>query len=298
MNWTPRVKPIRIRRLYRYAKIGVYDDLLLYDIGWQLYDRCCDIVTVADVYRNGRVPCPQCKSKVPRQIDILSNSGEGGTNENWFNCPHCSKRLLWRDCRQALRNKPRCFTCGNQLQVSDEFQCDCGKSWTKKSYSQSVRTRVRLPCPHCRNLVRRPMVQPREKKAKTQNPSPVLSCPKCDGTAFHRNGNIECIDCNYIRRWKAYRKSLKKRDEKLSCTNCGFQFKWQEWRKSTQTLRTGNPKPARDFVKKWLACRTSQQRMIQIDSLLQTLHGRGPLAPLFIDSGENKIRQMLDDLAS
>ena len=68
--------------------------------------------------------------------------------------------------------------------------------------------------------------------------------------------------------------------------------------KSTQTLRTGNPKPARDFIANWKRCHTPQQRMIQIDTLLQTLHGRGPLAPLFIDSGERPIRKMLDDLAS
>ena len=125
-----------------------------------------------------------------------------------------------------------------------------------------------------------------------------LKCPKCQGIAVHQHGNIECTVCSYKRRWRDYRKSLKKKDEKLECPNCQYTFRWQAWRKSTRSLRTGNPRPAREFVKKWLTCRTPQQRMIQIDILLQTLHGRGPLAPLFIDSGEHKIRQMLDDLAS
>ncbi|MDE3258469.1 MAG: hypothetical protein OYM47_11590 [Gemmatimonadota bacterium] len=38
--------------------------------------------------------------------------------------------------------------------------------------------------------------------------------------------------------------------------------------------------------------------MLQIDLLLQTLHGRGPLAPLFIEGDERRIRALLDELAS
>lgn len=37
--------------------------------------------------------------------------------------------------------------------------------------------------------------------------------------------------------------------------------------------------------------------MIKVDSLLQTLHGRGPLAPLFIEGDEHSIRTLLDELA-
>jgi hypothetical protein len=38
--------------------------------------------------------------------------------------------------------------------------------------------------------------------------------------------------------------------------------------------------------------------MIQIDRLLQVLHGRGALAPLFIVGDAHNIRQMLDEFAS
>lgn len=38
--------------------------------------------------------------------------------------------------------------------------------------------------------------------------------------------------------------------------------------------------------------------MIQIDLLLQKLHGQGPLAPLFIEGDEASIRTLLDELAS
>jgi hypothetical protein len=63
-------------------------------------------------------------------------------------------------------------------------------------------------------------------------------------------------------------------------------------------LRTGNPKPAREFVEQWPKCHTPPARMIQIDRLLQSLHGRGALAPLFIDGDARSIRQMLDEFAS
>ena len=64
MNWSPRVKPAKIRRLYRAARLGLYDDDLLQIVGWELYGRCADIAAVADVYRDGLVPCPQCRTKV------------------------------------------------------------------------------------------------------------------------------------------------------------------------------------------------------------------------------------------
>ena len=37
---------------------------------------------------------------------------------------------------------------------------------------------------------------------------------------------------------------------------------------------------------------------MKIDFLLQTLHGQGPLAPLFIEGDEDSIRRLLDELAS
>ena len=298
MIWAPRVKPIKIRHLYRYARLGIYDDMLLHDVGWELYARCADIAKVNDVYREGLVPCPQCSTKIERKIDPLFSTGEGGTHLAWFRCPHCAERLLWRDCRQALRNTPRCFTCRSVLLQNDDLQCTCGKTWSQESYNQSMRTRVRLPCPHCQNLIRRPAAPEKPRSVKSRPVEPELQCPKCQEAALHVHGNIECTVCGYKRRWRDYRKSLKKKDEKLTCLDCGHSFQWQAWRKSARSLRTGNPKPAREFVQKWLRCYTPQQRMIEIDTLLQTLHGRGPLAPLFIDSSEHNIRQMLDNLAS
>ena len=298
MKWSPRVKRIKIRRLYRAARLGLHDDDLLQIVGWELYGRCADITTVADVYRDGLVPCPECSTKVKRRIDPLFRASDGGTRENWFHCPHCTKRLLWRDCRESLRESPRCFDCHALLAGTDELRCCCGKVWDRKAYCRSVRTRVRLPCPHCGLMIRKPAFEATRQVVIDQQSPPEIECPKCQAAAFHVRGNIECPACGYKRRWRDYRKSLKKRDERLECTSCGHIFRWQVWRRYARSLRTGNPKPAREFIERWPKCRTPQARMIQIDRLLQSLHGRGALAPLFIDGDARSIRQMLDEFAS
>ena len=402
MIWAPRVNPTKIRRLYRTARLGIYDDDLLQSVGWELYARCADIAMVADVFPEGRVPCPQCRTKVKRQINALFRKSVGNPHDSWFHCPHCAKRLLWQDCRDALRETPRCFDCGSVLQEKEarlqtspteeravgalsnkkrgvgalskrayrahhELHCACGKTWTWETYRRSIRTRVRLPCPHCHCVIRRPDAAVARKDARLQSAptggrkdardqstpigerkdarlqsaptgerkrargqsTPIgerkdargqsaptgerkeargqsaptggtdeLRCPKCDEVARHTTGYLHCTACGYKRRWRDYRKSLKKRDETLQCKACGHTFRWQAWRKSARSLRTGNPQPAREFVNKWPKCRTPQARMIQIDTLLQALHGRGALAPLFLDGNEERIRQMLDELAA
>ncbi len=295
--WAPRVNPIKIRRLYRYARLGIYDDDILQVVGWELYVRCNDIATVADVFRDGRVPCPQCQTKVKRKIDPLFKGGDGGTHVNWFHCPHCSKRLLWQDCRDALRKNPRCFDCRTLLTGTAELTCTCGKKWEQKTYRRSLANRVRLPCPNCLHVIRRPEMSVTRYTIKKRAARDELQCPRCNRAAIHEKGSILCHACGYQRRWRDYRKSLKRRDEKLECTGCGYTFRWQAWRKSARSLRTGNPQPARQFAEGWPRCRTPQARMIQIDTLLQALHGRGALAPLFIDGNEQSIREMLDEFA-
>jgi len=299
VQWARHVKQWRIRRVYHFAKLGIWDDDALQHVGTGLYCRCVDIVTVADAYRKGQVPCPRCGAKAQRQIDPLSGMEGHGRHNAWFHCPNCSKRLLWRDCRKALQDDPRCFDCHSPLHGSDRLQCaNCGKMWDRKAYLRSVKARVRLPCPHCNTIIRKPALEATGTKSQYPPSSQELHCPKCQGIAHHVKGNIVCAECGYERRWRDYRKSLKRRDEKLACGACGHIFKWQSWRKGAGSLATGNPKPAREFADKWPKCRTPQERMLQIDSLLQALHGRGALASLFIEGGEKSIRHMLDELST
>ena len=331
MEWSRRVKPAKIRRLYRSARMGIYDDDALEDVGSQLYARCADIVIVAGAFREGQVPCPQCGTKVQRQIDPMYFDGQPyssssrerveqadsledrGRLKDWFHCPHCTKRLIWGEFRKALRKNPRCFACLTPLRGTDELRCRCGKVWDPRAYHRSVGVRVRLPCPHCNIVVRKPTSsaaaqepehQPSNQESPGYQPSDQhvkyldVSCPKCkDATAVRIGGDIKCTGCSYKRRWRDYRKGLKRRDEKLECTACKHTFRWQAWRQSITFLTTGNPYPAQNFVERWPRCRTPQARMMQIDFLLQTLHGQGPMAPMFIEGNERSVRHLLDELA-
>ena len=147
MDWAPRVKthqnpatlPICSASVSTMIHCYRMSDGTLCALCRYRYSRRC-------LPRRG-VPCPKCSTKVTRRIDPLFSKGEGGTHEHWFRCPHCDKRLLWRDCRQALRNVPRCFDCRTVLQKEVVLRCACGETWTQEAYKQSVRTRVLLPCP-------------------------------------------------------------------------------------------------------------------------------------------------------
>jgi ribosomal protein L37E len=204
---------------------------------------------------------------------------------------------------------------GSPLQGKDELKCSCGKGWDGKAYRRSISTRVLLPCPHCNTVIRKPTFTAADQDAAASKEADAnqefaagqenenhlaarqVQCPKCPATALHVGGFIECAGCGFKRRWRDYRRSLKRKDEKLTCPKCEHTFEWQAWRKDAGPLVTGNPQPARDFVAQWPTCRTPQARMMKIDFLLQTLHGRGPLAPWFIEGDETSIRRLLDELA-
>lgn len=308
MPWSRRAKLKDIRRLYRSSRLGIYDDEALEEVGIQLYARCADIAAVADAFRYGRVPCPQCRAPVQRKIEAHYGLEGHGKGNQFFECPQCDKRLLWLDCRKALRQKPRCFSCnkllkGKEVNGKETLRCRCGKSWDATAYRRSVSTRLRLPCPHCQETIRKPP-PPEAAPDKAENEPPAgpvaheVECPKCQATAMHQHGHIECAACGFKKKWRDYRKQLRKRDEKLQCPACDHAFKWQAWRKEAGPLVTGNPQPARDFVARWPQSRTPQARMMLIDFLLQTVHGQGALAPLFIEGDEKGILRLLDELAA
>lgn len=303
MQWSRRARLKDIRRLYRSSRLGIYDDEALKEVGSQLFARCADIAAVADAFRYGRVPCPQCRTPAQRKIEAHYGLEGHGRSNQFFACPHCAKRLLWLDCRKALRQKPRCFSCGKALKGKETLDCACGKSWDAKAYRRSVSTRLRLPCPHCRETIRKPpasgaATDATENQAAADPVAHEVECPQCRAAALHRHGHLECTTCGFKKKWRDYRKALKRRDEKLQCPACDHAFKWQAWRQVAGPLVTGNPQPARDFVGRWPACRTPQARMMLIDFLLQAIHGQGTLAPLFIEGDEKSVLRLLDELAA
>jgi hypothetical protein len=84
-----------------------------------------------------------------------------------------------------------------------------------------------------------------------------------------------------------------------NCEACGHTFTWQSWQKQYDNafVHTGNPAPIRRFVELWPNSKTPGDQLIAIDRLIHALHGRGALAPVFIQGSESSIAQWLDDLA-
>ncbi|HMD79671.1 MAG TPA: hypothetical protein VKE92_00095, partial [Anaerolineales bacterium] len=56
ITWSPRIRPVLIKRLYESDALGFQDDELCNDVGFRLYMRC---QTVLMVSRN-EVACPRC----------------------------------------------------------------------------------------------------------------------------------------------------------------------------------------------------------------------------------------------
>ena len=86
MTWADRLAQAEIRRLYRSAVLGIYDEEALQEVGSALFARRVDIATVADAFSRGSVPCPKCDGKVQRRIDPLYRLEGHGDQSSWFRC--------------------------------------------------------------------------------------------------------------------------------------------------------------------------------------------------------------------
>jgi hypothetical protein len=307
MNWASRVKVAEIRRLYRSERRGLVEEKSLLDVGWALYALCEDVVAAVTAVHLGEVPCANCDHPLQRKNIPAPTEAQRAAllraqhRVGWFHCEHCQSRLLWQDCRDALRKSPRCFDCNRPMKKNGaNLRCACGKSWEVKKYRASVSRRVLLPCPHCNQRLRRPVFEHRHSfggREKLPEERKYL-CSKCKSKMVRAGALLTCGSCGHNVRWRSYKKSMKRRDETLVCKKCGHEFRWQEWRRKGLRYCTGNPSPAAEFLKQWPTSTTTQARMMQIDMLIQALHGQGALAPVFIEGTKESIRRLLDDLAT
>lgn len=301
--WSPKIRQRKLRALYRRLKRQMLDDETLLDVGWHLYLRAKDVQTFRNARTQGEVPCPGCQAVVRRkQRDVVELIADGNYAIGWFHCPKCTRRLLWQDCRDSLKRMPRCFTCLEVLTrdpATDLWVCSCGRQWSSKAYRSSVRGRVRLPCPGCGFRLHKETHAPSPYQSTRRKEIEHLTCPKCAGSAVHAKGDIRCESCGYRRRWRSYRRSIKRRDEPLRCDACGLRFQWQAWRRHARQyqLATGNMGVVEAYLKKWPKCRRSEEMVSRIDLLVQAIHGRGALGPVFIEGNDRSVRALLDELA-
>lgn len=82
----------------------------------------------------------------------------------------------------------------------------------------------------------------------------------------------------------------------MTCGACAHTFRWQAWQRKVPCY-TGNPAVARQFIDNWDRGGTAAVRMMHVDVLVQALHGRGELAPVFIEGDDASVRRLLDELA-
>lgn len=304
MRWASRVKLGHVSRLYDLAKIGIYDDELLLEVGWGLYARCRSILTVKRAVERGEIPCPQCGETVYRHVkhQMYLERKTASRARLRFPCPGCNRELTWYDCREALRHDPKCFVCQLPLDwhyAENKVRCShCMREWTWKQYRESISRRKLLPCPHCGTTIRRPekihrYIQIHDDLKDTSHRQ--YECPRCRGRAVHTRGKLQCFKCGYEQSWKSYRR----RAEHLKCASCNYEFTWNSWRRNYrgQNLLVGGLPDIEEFLSRWLHCKTSRGQLRQIDMLLHALHARGALGPAFLAGNMTTVAELLDRLA-
>ena len=157
-----------------------------------------------------------------------------------------------------------------------------------------------FPVPHCGDIIRRPKRDgPKPIQASPEGESVELTCPRCGKSGARGEGKFRCANCRYERPWRAFARMLRTKDEQLECGRCGHTFTWYTWRQghSDANIRTGNNAGIRAFVSQWKTAKTPQARMIEIDSLLHAIHGRGAMAAVFIEGSQQTATELLDELA-
>ena len=303
---SPRVRPWRIRRLYRLAQDGIYDDELLLEVGWGLYARAIDTLTFYRALR-GEVPCPQCQSIVyrPKHHRQTKAREAGSTAAPCFPCPSCGQSTSWSDCKSRLAKHPKCPQCWAPLDwryASNTVSCPrCSREWPWDVFRRSLKGYSRLPCVHCGDVIKRPKrEQPKPKQGGVVSDAwGDIACPRCGEVGTHAEGKYRCDACGYERPWRSFVRKLRRETEELACGSCGHGFTWQSWRREHEDphIRIGNPVGVRDFVAEWTRARTPQTQMIQIDNLLHEIHCRGAMASTFIVGNGQIATELLDELA-
>lgn len=104
IQWAPRVKQGLIRRLYELDALGIYDDELIDDVGWRLYERCVSFISAVEAVK-GRAKCPLCGNVVCHDSQP----------ETVLRCAQCGWETTWRAYFQTIQHKQ---LSGNEVIVA------------------------------------------------------------------------------------------------------------------------------------------------------------------------------------
>ena len=99
-TWAPRVSRYEIAKLYHTDARGIRDETLADEVGYGLFVRAEDCLTVTGAMR-GEVKCPECGAQIARNRPKLRKQAA----EEMLSCPSCEWRLPWTEYHKSYRNK-------------------------------------------------------------------------------------------------------------------------------------------------------------------------------------------------
>lgn len=92
IQWAPKVKQDKLRRLYVSDASGIRDEELVNDVGLDLYLRCQSILDVTAAVK-GAVRCHGCGALIEHH------------QEPMLCCSACGWRVVWKDYQRSYREK-------------------------------------------------------------------------------------------------------------------------------------------------------------------------------------------------
>ena len=111
--WSPKVRRELIYRLYKSNESGVFDEELIDDVGFRLYERCESILMVT----NRQVYCPICHTK----FQLKTTWKDKRTH---FPCPAdgCPWEVEWEQYHQSFTKKN--LIAGGAMDTFERFYRD------------------------------------------------------------------------------------------------------------------------------------------------------------------------------
>lgn len=95
IQWAPKVRRNKIKRLYHNDALGLVDDELIAEVGFNLLQRCQSILMVTE---GSRVICPQCNNEIVCP-------GERWSRQYPIVCPNCAWKATYGQYRDSWRHQ-------------------------------------------------------------------------------------------------------------------------------------------------------------------------------------------------
>lgn len=149
IEWAPRVRKDKVRRLYEADARGLRDEELVDDVGITLLLRCRSILTVHQAQQR-RVACPRC-ARQRRETFIVRVSRRGDPRDEQLNCPVCGWHLTWGEYLLSYKRKQ--LSAGGAVSAFERYVRDYPAA---RTYSQKMLAIDRLIHEFHYSLVDRP----------------------------------------------------------------------------------------------------------------------------------------------